>query len=426
MKLWDKGIPTDKKTDIFTVGNDRELDLVLAEYDVIGSMAHAKMLGKTELLNDKEVSELLTGLEEILADIKAGNFVIEDSFEDVHSKVEYLLTEKVGDAGKKIHTARSRNDQVLTDVHLYLKAELTIIKQQVKELFDLLMAMANEYQNVLLPGYTHLQVAMPSSFGMWFSAYAESLIDDVVMLNAALTVTDQNPLGSAAGYGSSFPIDRTFTTNELGFSTLKYNSVAAQMNRGKTEKTTAFALASVAGTLSKLAMDICLYLSQNFNFISLPQHLTTGSSIMPHKKNPDIFELIRGKCNKIQALPYELTLITNNLPSGYHREFQLLKEGLFPALQTLKSCLEMAHYSIKEIKVNHNILDDKKYYYLFTVDALNELVAQGIPFRDAYKMVGEQVENGTFVSPKATKHSHEGSINNLCLAEIAQKMENII
>ncbi|MEE1898458.1 argininosuccinate lyase [Flavobacterium rakeshii] len=426
MKLWDKGIPTDKKTDIFTVGNDRELDLVLAEYDVIGSMAHAKMLGKTGLLNDKEVSELLTGLEEILADIKAGNFVIEDSFEDVHSKVEYLLTEKVGDAGKKIHTARSRNDQVLTDVHLYLKAELTTIKQQVKELFDLLMAMANEHQNVLLPGYTHLQVAMPSSFGMWFSAYAESLIDDVVMLNAALTVTDQNPLGSAAGYGSSFPIDRTFTTNELGFATLKYNSVAAQMSRGKTEKTTAFALASVAGTLSKLAMDICLYLSQNFNFISLPQHLTTGSSIMPHKKNPDIFELIRGKCNKIQALPYELTLITNNLPSGYHREFQLLKEGLFPALQTLKSCLEMAHYSIKEIKVNNNILDDKKYDYLFTVDALNELVAQGIPFRDAYKIVGEQVENGTFVSPKATKHSHEGSINNLCLNEIAQKMENII
>lgn len=426
MKLWDKGIPTDKKTDIFTVGNDRELDLVLAEYDVIGSMAHAKMLGKTGLLNDKEVSELLTGLEEILADIKTGNFVIEDSFEDVHSKVEYLLTEKVGDAGKKIHTARSRNDQVLTDVHLYLKAELTTIKQQVKELFDLLIAMANEYQNVLLPGYTHLQVAMPSSFGMWFSAYAESLIDDVVMLNAALTVTDQNPLGSAAGYGSSFPIDRTFTTNELGFATLKYNSVAAQMSRGKTEKTTAFALASVAGTLSKLAMDICLYLSQNFNFISLPQHLTTGSSIMPHKKNPDIFELIRGKCNKIQALPYELTLITNNLPSGYHREFQLLKEGLFPALQTLKSCLEMAHYSIKEIKVNNNILDDKKYDYLFTVDALNELVAQGIPFRDAYKIVGEQVESGTFVSPKATKHSHEGSINNLCLNEIAQKMENII
>ncbi|WP_417351613.1 argininosuccinate lyase [Flavobacterium alkalisoli] len=426
MKLWEKGISTDKKTDIFTVGNDRELDLVLAEYDVIGSMAHAKMLGKTGLLTDKEVSELLTGLEEILAEIKAGNFVIEDSFEDVHSKVEYLLTEKVGDAGKKIHTARSRNDQVLTDVHLYLKAELTTIKQQVKELFDLLMAMANQHQNVLLPGYTHLQVAMPSSFGMWFSAYAESLIDDVVMLNAALTVTDQNPLGSAAGYGSSFPIDRTFTTNELGFATLKYNSVAAQMSRGKTEKTTAFALASVAGTLSKLAMDICLYLSQNFNFINLPQHLTTGSSIMPHKKNPDIFELIRGKCNKIQALPYELTLITNNLPSGYHREFQLLKEGLFPSLQTLKSCLEMAHYSIKEIKINNNILDDKKYDYLFTVDALNELVTQGIPFRDAYKIVSEQVENGTFVSPKATKHTHEGSINNLCLNEITQKMNKVV
>lgn len=423
MKLWDKGIPTDKKTDLFTVGNDRELDLVLARYDVIGSMAQAKMLAKTGLLTDAEGQQLVAALEDILADIEAGNFTIEDSFEDVHSKVEYLLIEKLGDAGKKIHTARSRNDQVLTDVHLYLKAEILTIKTQVKELFDLLITLSKQYQNILLPGYTHFQVAMPSSFGMWFSAYAETLIDDVTMLNAALTVADQNPLGSAAGYGSSFPIDRSFTTKEMGFATLKYNAVAAQMSRGKVEKTTAFAMAAVAGTLSKLAMDITLYLSQNFSFISLPQHLTTGSSIMPHKKNPDIFELIRGKCNKIQALPYELTLITNNLPSGYHREFQLLKEGLFPALQTLKSCLEMAHYSIKEIKVNENILDDKKYDYLFTVDALNELVTSGIPFRDAYKIVGEQVDNGTFVSPKATRHTHEGSINNLCLDEIVAKME---
>lgn len=423
MKLWDKGIPTDKKTDIFTVGNDRELDLVLAPYDVIGNIAQAKMLAKVGLLTDAEATDLVVALEEILADIKKGDFIIEDSFEDVHSKVEYLLIEKLGDTGKKIHTARSRNDQVLTDIHLYLKAELQTIKQQVKELFELLIAQSKAYQNILLPGYTHFQVAMPSSFGMWFSAYAETLIDDITLLNAALTVTDQNPLGSAAGYGSSFPIDRTFTTQEMGFATLKYNSVAAQMSRGKVEKTTAFALASVAGTLSKLAMDITLYLSQNFNFISLPQHLTTGSSIMPHKKNPDIFELIRGKCNKIQALPYEITLITNNLPSGYHREFQLLKEGLFPALQTLKSCLEMAHYSIREIKVNENILDDKKYDYLFTVDALNELVTQGVPFRDAYKIVGNQVDEGTFVSPKATNHTHEGSINNLCLDEIVAKME---
>jgi argininosuccinate lyase len=423
MKLWDKGIPTDKKTDLFTVGNDRELDLVLAEYDVFGSIAHAKMLGKTGLLTSQEANDLVAALQDILVDIKNGAFTIEETFEDVHSKVEYLLIEKLGDTGKKIHVARSRNDQVLTDVHLYVKAELLTIKAQVKELFDLLITLSKQYQHILLPGYTHFQVAMPSSFGMWFSAYAESLIDDITMLNAALTVADQNPLGSAAGYGSSFPIDRTLTTKEMGFATLKYNSVAAQMSRGKTEKITAFAMASVAGTLSKLAMDICLYLSQNFNFISLPQHLTTGSSIMPHKKNPDIFELIRGKCNKIQALPYELTLITNNLPSGYHREFQLLKEGLFPAFQTLKSCLEMTVYSINEIKVNEHILDDKKYDYLFTVDALNELVTAGVPFRDAYKIVGEQVDNGTFTSPKATKHTHEGSINNLCLDEIVAKME---
>lgn len=422
MKLWEKGIPTDVKTDMFTVGNDRELDLLLAEYDVTGSMAHAKMLGSVGLLAEGEVQDLVMALEDILTDIKKGDFTIEQSFEDVHSKVEYLLIEKLGDTGKKIHTARSRNDQVLVDVHLFLKAELTAIKQQTKELFDLLMAKAETHKDVLLPGYTHFQVAMPSSFGMWFSAYAESFVDDVVMLNAALNVADQNPLGSAAGYGSSFPINRTLTTQELGFNTLKYNSVAAQMSRGKAEKTAAFAMASVAGTLSKLAMDICLYLSQNFSFIRLPQHLTTGSSIMPHKKNPDIFELIRGKCNKIQALPYELTLITNNLPSGYHRDMQLLKEGLFPALQNLKSCLEMAIFSIKEIEPNNDILDDKKYDYLFTVDALNELVSGGVPFRDAYKIVGEQVENNTFSSPKATKHTHEGSINNLCLNEIQKKM----
>ncbi|AOZ98029.1 argininosuccinate lyase [Flavobacterium commune] len=422
MKLWEKGIPTDKQIDLFTVGNDRELDLILAKHDVTGNIAQAKMLAKIGLITHQECEDLLGALAEIQEDIKAGNFTIEDSFEDVHSKVEYLLTQKVGDAGKKIHTARSRNDQVLVDMNLYLKEEVLQLKQQVKALFDLLMASAEKYQNVLLPGYTHLQIAMPSSFGMWFSAYAESLIDDMSMLNAALKVVDQNPLGSAAGYGSSFPIDRTFTTKEMGFSTLKYNSVAAQMSRGKSEKTVSFAMASVAGTLSKFAYDVCLYMSQNFDFIGLPANLTTGSSIMPHKKNPDVFELIRGKCNKIQSLPYELTLITNNLPSGYHRDLQLLKEGVFPAIQNLKACLDIAIFSIPDIKVKENILEDKKYDYLFTVDTLNEMVSAGIPFRDAYKEVALQIEAGNYKSPKATKHSHEGSINNLCLNEIKEKM----
>lgn len=423
MKLWEKGIPTDKKIDLFTVGNDRELDLVLAKYDVLGSIAHAKMLQKINILTEKEATDLVETLEEILIEIEKGNFTIEDTFEDVHSKIEYLLTEKLGDTGKKIHTARSRNDQVLVDIHLYLKDEISEIKKLTKELFDLLISLSKKYENVLLPGYTHLQIAMPSSFGMWLSAYAETLIDDVVVLNAAQKIVDQNPLGSAAGYGSSFPIDRSFTTQELQFATLKYNSVAAQMSRGKSEKTVAFAMSGFASTVSKLAIDICLYMSQNFNFISLPSHLTTGSSIMPHKKNPDVFELIRAKCNKIQALPYEITLLTNNLPSGYHRDFQLLKEGLFPAIQSLKSCLEIASFSIKDIQVNEAILDDKKYDYLFTVDALNELVTDGKPFRDAYKIVAEQIENNTFQSPKATKHTHEGSINNLCLEEIVLKME---
>ena len=424
MKLWEKGIPTDKQIEQFTVGNDRDLDLVLAKYDALGSIAHAKMLGKIGLLTDAETVSLVSALEEIMIDVEKGNFVIEDSFEDVHSKIEYLLTDKLGDAGKKIHTARSRNDQVLVDVHLYLKDEIKALKEQVKALFDLMMESAEKHQNVLLPGYTHLQIAMPSSFGMWFSAYAESLIDDITMLNAALKIVNQNPLGSAAGYGSSFPIDRTFTTKELGFETLKYNAVAAQMSRGKSEKIVAFAMSSVATTLSKFSMDVCLYMCQNFDFIGLPAYLTTGSSIMPHKKNPDVFELIRGKCNKIQALPYEITLITNNLPSGYHRDLQLLKEGLFPAIQNLKACLDIAIFSIKDIKVKNNILADKKYDYLFTVDSLNEMVVAGIPFRDAYKAVAEQLENGTFQSPKETKHTHEGSINNLCLAEIKGKMKS--
>jgi len=423
MKLWEKGIPTDKKIEHFTVGNDRELDLVLAKYDALGSIAHAKMLYQIELLTKEEANFLVLALEDIIVDIEKNKFEIEDNFEDVHSKIEYLLTEKLGDAGKKIHTARSRNDQVLVDVNLYLRDVIKELKEQVKILFDLLIQLAEKHQNVLLPGYTHLQIAMPSSFGMWFSAYAETLIDDITMLNAALKIVDQNPLGSAAGYGSSFPINRTFTTKELGFETLKFNSVAAQMSRGKSEKTVAFAMSSIAATLAKFSMDVCLYMSQNFDFITLPAHLTTGSSIMPHKKNPDVFELIRAKCNKIQALPYEITLITNNLPSGYHRDFQLLKEGLFPAIQNLKACLDITVFSIKDIKVKNNILADKKYDYLFTVDALNEMVIAGIPFRDAYKVIAEQVENETFKSPKQTKHTHEGSINNLCLEKINEKMK---
>lgn len=422
MKLWDKGFSTDKKIDFFTVGNDRELDLVLAKYDVLGSLAHARMLHKIGLLSSEEIENVAKALEEILIAIKMGKFLIEDSFEDVHSKVEYLLTQKLGDTGKKIHTARSRNDQVLVDIHLYLKDEIQDILGLTASLFELLLTLAEKHKKVLLPGYTHFQVAMPSSFGLWFSAYAESLIDDVYMLNAAFKVVDQNPLGSAAGYGSSFPIDREETTSLLGFGALKYNSVAAQMSRGKTEKTVAFALSSLAGTLSKFAYDICLYMNQNFGFITLPDELTTGSSIMPHKKNPDVFELIRGKCNKIQALPYELTLITNNLPSGYHRDLQLLKEGLIPAIQNTKACLEIFTSSLPKMEVKADILDDKIYDYLFSVEAVNELVQKGTPFREAYKRIGEKIAKGNFEPNKTIKHTHTGSIGNLALDAIRSKM----
>ena len=423
MKLWDKGYSTDEKIDIFTVGNDRELDLVLAKYDVIGSLAHAKMLFKIGLLDANEIGSVQRELNSILGTIENGDFIIEDSFEDVHSKIEFLLTEKLGDTGKKIHTARSRNDQVLVDMHLYLKDELGEIKVLTKDFFNLLIDLSRQNKEVLLPGYTHFQIAMPSSFGMWFSAYAESLIDDVYFLNAAYLVVDQNPLGSAAGYGSSFPIDREETTKLMGFHTLKYNSVAAQMSRGKTEKSVAFAMSSLAGTLSKFAYDICLYMSQNFGFVSFPDELTTGSSIMPHKKNPDVFELIRAKCNKIQALPYELTLLTNNLPSGYHRDLQLLKEGLLPAIQSLKSCLEMFKFSLGSIQINKEILKDNKYDYLFSVEEVNKLVQDGIPFRDAYKNVGKKIAEGDFKPDKKVDHTHVGSISNLALKEIIRKME---
>lgn len=423
MKLWDKGFSTDKKIDIFTVGSDRELDLVIAKYDVIASIAHAKMLGEIDLLTNNEVSSLVNELENIGQTIKEGSFTIEDSFEDVHSKIEYLLIEKLGDTGKKIHTSRSRNDQVLVAVHLYLKNELSEIKTQVKELFDTLMSLAETHKNVLLPGYTHLQIAMPSSFGLWLSAYAESLIDDIHFVNAAYKIVNQNPLGSAAGYGSSFPIDREFTTKELNFDTLKYNVVAAQMSRGKAEKSTAFGISSVASTLSKMAMDVCLYMSQNFDFITFPDELTTGSSIMPHKKNPDVFELIRGKCNKIQAVPNQLAMLTTNLPSGYHRELQLTKEIIVPAIQELKSCIEMMNFSISNIIVRENILDDKKYDYLFSVDTLNDLVLSGVPFRDAYKQMGKGIQEGVFKPKRDIKHTHVGSLGNLCLDEIKKKMQ---
>jgi len=423
MKLWDKGFSTDKKIDHFTVGNDRELDLLLAKYDVIASKAHAQMLGKVGLISEEEANALAKELDVIAKTIEKGSFTIEADFEDMHSKIEFLLTEKLGDVGKKIHTARSRNDQVLVAMQLYLKDELKEIKSQVRTLFDLLLTLAEKHQKVLLPGYTHLQIAMPSSFGLWFSAYAESLVDDMYFMQAAYKIVDQNPLGSAAGYGSSFPIDRNLTAAQMGFETLKYNVVAAQMGRGKVEKATAFGISSVAATLSKLAMDITLYMSQNFNFISFPNELTTGSSIMPHKKNPDVFELIRAKCNTIQAVPYQLTLVTNNLPSGYHRDLQVVKDAIIPALQHMKACLELMTFSLKEIKVNTSILEDPKYDYLFSVDTLNELVKNGMPFRDAYKTMGKAIENGNFKPKKDISHSHEGSLGNLCLEEIRKKMD---
>ena len=426
MKLWDKGFSTDQKIDHFTVGNDRELDLLLAKYDVIASKAHAKMLGKIGLLTNDETNALVKELDNIALTIEEGSFTIEDTFEDMHSKIEFILIEKLGDTGKKIHTARSRNDQVLVAMHLYLKNELMEIKSETVTLFDLLMDLAEKHKEVLLPGYTHLQIAMPSSFGLWFSAYAESLIDDLYFIDAAFKVADQNPLGSAAGYGSSFPLDRSFTTKEMGFETLKYNVVAAQMGRGKVEKATAFGMSSIAGTLSKMAMDICLYMNQNFNFISFPDELTTGSSIMPHKKNPDVFELVRAKCNKLQAVPNQLTLITNNLPSGYHRDLQLVKEVIIPAIQDLKACLEILTFSLKEIKVNQNILEDPKYDYLFSVDTLNELVQNGMPFRDAYKKMGMEINEGTFTPKRDIKHTHEGSLGNLCLDEIREKMKRVV
>ena len=423
MKLWDKGYTTENLIEEFTVGNDRELDMHLAKYDLIASKAHATMLESIGILDKTELDDLLSELEKMLADIEAGTFEIAESFEDVHSKIEYDLTQKVGDAGKKIHTGRSRNDQVLVCLHLYIKEEIQTIKNQVKELFELLINLSNTHKDKIIPGYTHLQAAMPSSFGMWFAAYAESLIDDVHLLNAAFKIADQNPLGSGAGYGSSFPLNRTMTTQAMGFETLKYNSVAAQMSRGKVEKSTAYAMSSVAGTLSKLSMDITLYMSQNFGFLTFPDELTTGSSIMPHKKNPDVFELTRAKCNKIQNLPNELLLITSNLPSGYHRDLQLVKESFIPAIESLKACLTVATFSLEKIIVKSNITDDPKYDYIYSVDVLNEDMKNGMPFRDAYRNVAKSVADGSYKPMKQLDHTHEGSIGNLCNDEIKAKFE---
>lgn len=421
MKLWDKGIKVDKLIEQFTVGNDREIDIYIAKYDVQASAAHAKMLASVGIITSEELTQLLEGLEILNQQITDETFTIEAQFEDVHSKIEFELTERYGDVGKKIHTARSRNDQVLVALHLYYKEQLKDIKALTKTFFETLLTLAETHKDQLLPGYTHLQVAMPSSFGLWLSAYAEVMIDDVHLLNAALKTVDQNPLGSAAGYGSSFPIDRNFTTEALHFKTLKYNVVAAQMARGKNERTIAASLGSLANTLSRFAMDICLYMSQNFDFIAFPNELTTGSSIMPHKKNPDVFELIRGKSNKIQALQTEMILITNNLPSGYHRDYQLLKENMIAAIEEMKSILFIFNYSMQQMKVKEFDIHDDKYKYLFTVDNINTLVENGMTFRDAYKQIGAQVENGTYQPDTSKEHSHVGSIHNLCLEEIREK-----
>lgn len=425
MKLWQKDTSTNEKIDHFTVGNDRTYDLALAPYDCIASKAHAKMLGEIGLLTSKEVKDLTNALDDILKSTQKGDFVIEKEFEDMHSKIEFLLTQKLGDLGKKIHTARSRNDQVLVALQLYIKEELSQIKKEVVKLFDLLLKLAETHQKDLLPGYTHMQVAMPSSFGLWFSAYAESLVDDVAFINTAFRLADQNPLGSAAGFGSSFPIDRELTSKELGFKTLKYNVVAAQMGRGKVEKASATAIGMLGGTLAKLAMDICMYMGQDFDFIHFPEELTTGSSIMPHKKNPDVFELIRGKCNLLQGLPQQLALLTSNLPSGYHREMQLAKAPLVEAFQEIKACLQMMHFSLSKIEVRKNITDDSKYDYLFSVDTLNEWVKQGIPFREAYQKMGKEIASGNYTPKRDLSHSHMGSIGNLQLDAIRDKMKSV-
>jgi argininosuccinate lyase len=425
LKLWQKeNTVTSEKIDRFTVGRDRELDVHLAEFDVLGNLAHATMLETIGLLTTEELMDLKSELKVIYEQIQRGEFVIEDGVEDVHSQVELILTRKLGDTGKKIHSGRSRNDQVLVDLKLYVRDRLTQVVQATEKLFKVLNARADQHKDDLLPGYTHLQIAMPSSFGLWFGAYAEGLIDDIVQLNAAYRLANRNPLGSGAGYGSSFPLNRTLTTQLLGFEGMHHNVVYAQMSRGRTEQAALTALASLAATVSRLAMDVCLYNSQNFGFIVLPDDLTTGSSIMPHKKNPDVAELLRAKTNRLKALPMEVTLVLSNLPSGYHRDMQLLKEILMPAFEEMLDCLDIATFMLEHMHVKSNLLDDDKYDLLFSVERVNELVMQGVPFRDAYRQVGKEIGEGTYRAPRQLKHTHEGSIGNLNLPEITQRMHN--
>ena len=426
MKLWDKGYDIDSWIEQFTVGNDRQLDMQIARFDVEASMAHIRMLETIGLLTSEELQKLLSGLQQIADEIERGEFEIEDGVEDVHSQVEQLLTQRLGDVGKKIHSGRSRNDQVLVDLKLFYRAQLREVADDVKNLFDRLLLLSDEHKDVLMPGYTHLQVAMPSSFGLWFGAYAETLADDTRLLATAHAIANQNPLGSAAGYGSSFPLNRTMTTQLLNFADLHYNVVAAQMSRGKTELTLSYAIGAIASTLGKLAMDICLFNSQNYGFIRFPDAFTTGSSIMPHKKNPDVFEIMRGRCNRLMNTSNEVSLLISNLPHGYHRDLQLLKDITFPALSELKECLRMADFMLQHIIVNKNILDDERYNYLFTVEDVNRLALSGVPFRDAYKQVGMQVQQGTYKPTKSVHHTHEGSIGNLCNDKIREKMQNIL
>jgi argininosuccinate lyase len=423
MKLWQKeNNKTSNLIEKFTVGKDNELDLALAEFDVVGSLAHTEMLESIGLLTKEELTDIHKELKNILTEIKDGKFIIEEGVEDIHSQIELMLTKRIGEAGKKIHSGRSRNDQVLVDIKLYVRYELKEIVKLVSNLFNQLIDLSEAHKDKLLPGYTHLQIAMPSSFGLWFGAYAESLMDDMELITAAYNVTNKNPLGSGAGYGSSFPLNREMTTKLLEFETMNYNVVYAQMTRGKTEKIAAMAMASVAATLSKLAYDVCLYMNQNFAFLTFPDNLTTGSSIMPHKKNPDVFELVRGKCNVLQALPNTLTLLTNNLPSGYHREMQLTKECLFPAIGTLKDCLEITSFMLESVQVKSDILKDKKYALMFSVEVVNDQVLKGVPFREAYKSVGNAIEKGNFEAPETINHTHEGSIGNLCNQHIKALM----
>ncbi len=424
MKLWDKGKSVDQLIEKFTIGQDWQLDLLLAPHDVIGSLAHIRMLQKIGILNKDEWHKLDKALKAYYEKVTDGDFEIEEGVEDIHSQVEMVLTGQLGETGKKIHSGRSRNDQVLVDIRLYCRQQIQALVELSQNLFNTLLKLSEAYKDVLMPGYTHFQVAMPSSFGLWFSAYAESLADDLQLLLAAFNTVNQNPLGSAAGYGTSFPLDRKMTTDLLGFADLNYNVVYAQMGRGKTERVLAFAMAGLASTLSKFAYDICLYNSQNFSFVSFPEDLTTGSSIMPHKKNPDVFELIRAKCNKIQALPNEMALISNNLPSGYHRDYQVLKESLFPSFENLKDCLQILDFAIAKVEVRQNLLQDNRYHYIFSVEEVNKMVLQGSSFRDAYRAIGKQIQEGTYQESAQINHTHEGSIGNLCLAEIRQKFQH--